>query len=257
MVLELSWRAGAGSTGPALRWLHLLAGVVLGVLVIGPSFSCGSSVATAPPVPAENVKQSLRQAVAAVLNLESAAFTLEHRKGTTVLLSGFLEMHKVYGVVEIPDKFQLTVEGQLTLPVTFVELKVVVIGDQAYITDPRTGKWNKAAPEVVPVSFTDLGRTLAEIIEAVDSPGYVGMERVRGREADRIKGTVQSGDLSALVPGAGQEFDVELELWVDRADSLLLQVLITGQVVPSDIPDAVRILTLDDINVPVDITAPE
>ena len=166
-------------------------------------------------------------------------------------------MHKVYGVVEIPDKFQLTVEGQLTLPVTFVELKVVVIGDQAYITDPRTGKWSKAAPEVVPVSFADLGRTLAEIMEAVESPVYVGVERVRGREADRIKGTVQSGDLSALVPGVGKEFDVELELWVDRADSLLLQVLITGQVVPSDIPDAVRLLTLDDINVPVDITAPE
>jgi hypothetical protein len=37
----------------------------------------------------------------------------------------------------------------------------------------------------------------------------------------------------------------------------LLQVRITGKVLPTDIPDAVRLLTLDDINVPVSITAPE
>ena len=44
---------------------------------------------------------------------------------------------------------------------------------------------------------------------------------------------------------------------VDRAEGLLLQVLITGQVVPTDNPDTVRALTLDDIDLPVEINRPE
>jgi hypothetical protein len=84
----------------------------------------------------------------------------------------------------------------------------------------------------------------------------VGIEELNHRDAHRIQGTVRSDDLSTLVPNAGEGFDVALELWVDRSESLLLQVLITGQVVDTDLPDAARVLTLDDIDIPVDISPP-
>ena len=49
---------------------------------------------------------------------------------------------------------------------------------------------------------------------------------------------------------------MNLDLWLEQSKSLLLQVLITGRVIPSDDADTVRVLTLDDINVPVEISPP-
>jgi hypothetical protein len=185
--------------------------------------------------------------------LESGAFTLEQQKGTTVLLPG-IEMSKVYGVAEIPDRFRFTVEARGRN--TFVETTVVVVEDQAYMTNFLTGRWQTVSREILPFNFSNLGQTLGGIIEAVQDPAMVGTEKLDHRDAYRIRGTVRSDDLSTLVPSAGEGFDVNLELWVDRSESLLLQVLITGRVVDTDLPDAVRVLTLDDIDVPVDISPP-
>lgn len=212
---------------------------------------------TTPPAPTPDrqvdPQEVLRQSVDRVLALESGAFTLEHEKGTTVLLPG-VEMSKVYGVADIPDRFRFTVEAQVSN--TFVETMVVVIEDQAYMTNFLTGRWQTVAPEILPLNFSNLGQTLADIIQAVQTPALVGTENLDGYDVYRVKGTVRSNDLSTLVPNAGQDYDVDLELWVDQSQWLLLQVVMTGQLVETDAPDTVRVLTLDDIDVPVDITPP-
>ena len=95
------------------------------------------------------------------------------------------------------------------------------------------------------------------IIESVQNPTLAGTEKLNDYDTYRIRGQVLSDDLVNLVPGAGSGFDVALELWVDRSEGLLIQVLITGKVVPTDQPDAVRALTLDDLDIPVVINLPE
>ena len=199
----------------------------------------------------------LRRSVSRTLALESAAFTLEHQKGATILFPG-VAMRKVSGVVDIPDNFRLTVEAEagLTSLSSFLEIKIAVVGDQAYMTDFITEEWRQVSPESLPFSFANLGQTLADIIEAVEAPALVGTERLRGYTAHRIKGRIYSDDLSSLVPGAGQGLEVGLELWLDQSEGLLLQVLITGAAMSTDAADTVRLLTLDDIDVPVNITLP-
>jgi hypothetical protein len=232
----------------------------LAALLVSFVVACGAeAVATETPTPTPVVdpRLVLRDAGSNILELQSAAFTLEHQKGTTALIPGFLEMRKVSGVVDIPDRFKLTVEAESSAPRSFLEIRVVVIEDQAYLSDPGTGRWSRVPVESLPFSFANLGRSLAGIIEAVDGPVLIGVERLEGRETHRIRGLIKSHGLSSIVPGAGPDFDVELDLWVEQVENLLLQVRISGRVVPTDIPDAVRLLTLDDINVPVDITPPE
>ena len=122
-----------------------------------------------------------------LLALDSVAFTLEHQRGTTALYSG-VEMRKAYGVVEVPDKFTLTVEAELVSPRIFLEIGIVVIGDQAYVTDLLSGKWSRVALESVPVNVSNLGQTLADITKAVKTPVLVGSERLGGRETHHIRG---------------------------------------------------------------------
>ncbi len=238
---------------------YLLAAVAAGVLLLAIAVGCGAG---GNPTPANTTGQKpdaaavLHQSMAEILRLESAAFTLEHLKGTTTLFPG-LEMSKVYGVADIPDRFSLTVEAESVFPRSFVEIKIVVIEDQAYMTNPGNGRWGEVPPESLPFTLSNLGRTLADIIEAVSTPTLAGSERLNGYDTNRVQGRIRSEDLAELVPGAGEGFDVGLDLWLEQSSGLLLQVRITGMVVPTDVPDTVRQLTLDDINVPVEISPPE
>ncbi len=241
----------AGSGRARSSWL------LAGALMVGLALACSAeerpTLTSGPP---QNLREILRQSVSRLLVLDSVAFTLEQQKGTTTIFPG-LEMSKASGLVDIPDKVRISVEAELAFPRSFVEIRIVTIGDQAYITDFLSGEWRQVSPEVLPVSFGNLGQTLADITKAVKTPALVASERLGGRETHHIKGTIQSEDLSGLVPGAGQGFSVDLDIWLDQSDGLLVQALIVGKVVPTDIPDARRLLTLDELDVPVDITAPE
>ena len=214
--------------------------------------SCGSDP-TPTLDPQLNAQEILRQSVERLLVLESAEFILEHQVGTTELLPG-IEMIKVYGVADIPDKFKFTVEAEVSN--TFFETGVVVIGDQAYITNFLNGQWQEVPKDILPLNFSNLGQTLANVIESVQGPELVGSEPGNDYDAYRIRGLVKSNDLSTLVPNAGDDFDLDLELLVDRNRGLLLRVLIIGQIIDTDVPETVRVLTLDGIDSTVEINAP-
>ncbi len=237
--------------------LHLRARLAFVTIIMALGIGCSSSVSPTPDdtqEPLVDPRLALQGAAAEALELASATFILEHLKGTTTLFSG-LEMSKAFGIADIPGRFSLTVEAVFRN--SFVEISIVVIGDQAYMTNPATGRWNEISPESLPFTLLNLGRTLADIIEAVDTPALTGSEQLKGYDTHHIQGRIRSEDLSGLVPGAGEGFDVDLDLWLEQSRGLLLQVRITGMVVPTDLPDTVRLLTLDDINGPVEISPPE
>jgi len=216
------------------------------------AISCGPS--SNPTLDSRvNPQEVLRQSVDRLLVLESAEFTLEHRAGTTELLPG-IEMSKVYGMVDIPDKFKFTLEA--TVSNTFFETGVVVIGDQAYMTNFLNGQWEEVPKDILPLNLSNLGQTLAGVIESVQGPELIGSERGHNYDAYRIRGLVKSNDLSTLVPNAGDGFDLELEFLVDRNRGSLLHVLIAGQMIDTDVPETVRVLTLDGIDSAVEIKAP-
>ena len=236
-----------------LTWCLSLALLILpvGCVAVPPTSPPGPTSTSEPEIDPRDV---LLRAVDRVRALETSEFTLEHRAVTTVLLPG-IEMNKVYGVADIPDKYRFNVEAEVAN--TFVKTSVVVIEDQAYMTNFLTGQWQEVSLDILPLNFADLGRTLAGIIQAVSEPTLVGVDRLDDRDVYVIKGRVMSNDLSTLVPNAAPGFDVELELWVGRSEALLLQVVISGQLLDTDAVTTVRVLTLDNIDLPVTIVLPE
>lgn len=231
--------------------------LVAAVLAVGLIAGCGTGTATQTlnGTSAIDPGPAMRQAVVQLLALKSAAFSLDHLEGSTVLVPGVL-MTKVYGEVSIPDRFRVTVEAESEFPKTYIEISIITIGDTAFMTDIFTGRWNQISVDSLPFNLSGLGKTLADIVEAVESPRVVGEERLRGVDTLHIQGNIASEDLSGLVPGAGEGFPVSLELWLDRSQGLLQQVHIIGRVVPTDAPNTVRQLTLEDINQPVTIEPP-
>ena len=220
--------------------------------------ACGRDPTPTPteePPPKETAQEILVRASNQLQDLESASFSLDQLTGVTQLFPG-LEMTKASGMVDIPDKAQLKIEAELVAPRSYIEMEIITIGEDAYMTDFLSGQWTQVPQNILPFRLDNLGVTLATIVSKVQTPELAGVELLDGVETYRISGTVKSQDLSGIVPGAGTDFDVGLELWLDWPHALLRQAMITGKVVPSDIPEAVRRLTLDDINLPVDIKPP-
>ncbi|MCH7737623.1 MAG: LppX_LprAFG lipoprotein [Chloroflexi bacterium] len=227
------------------------------LLAVGLLAACGTDTATQPPNGTLEIDPgpAMRQAVVQLLALESASFILDHLEGSTVLVPGIL-MTKVSGEVSIPDRFRVTVEAESEFPKSYIEISIITIDDTAYMTDIFTGRWNQIAVDSLPFNLTGLGQTLADIVDAVQRPRVVGEERLNGVDTLHIKGEIASQDLSELVPGAGEGFPVGLELWLGQSQGLLRQVHIVGRVVPTDAPNTVRELVLEDINQPVKIEPP-
>lgn len=241
------------------RWP--LVGALVALLLAVTLFGCGGLPTATPteppptPTPLPDPEALLRRAADGLLTLETAEFSLEHEVGTTVLFPG-LEMDRAAGVVELPAKSQFTVDAVAALQGAFVEVEIITIDGDAYMTDMVSGQWRAVPAMMVPISLSNLGETLVEILDAMDSPRWAGTIDLDGEPAHLVEGSVTSGDLKGLAPAAGTGHPVDLRLWLDVETGILKQARIAGQVVDTDMPETVRVLRLGGFDAPVTISRP-
>lgn len=239
------------------------AGLLFNILVMAlPVFIAGCGLLSdqpSSPVPTQTTvspEALLSDVASQVLSLKSASFVLDHQAGNTVLSPG-LVMNRVSGDMETPDKVHLVVEAELASPKAYVELEMIGVGDRFYSSDPVTGEWRQIPPDEQPLNFNNLATTLADIIISVQEPMYLEVRNTDGLASTGLEGTVRSEDLAALIPGASEGLVVAVQLSLDEKDGSLRQVILTGPVLATDAPETVRRLALDNLNEPVDISAPE
>lgn len=214
--------------------------------------ACGAPP-TPTPEPPPDPRALLGQAAERLVALRTVAFDLQHQEGSTQLFPG-VEMTRAFGETEIGTGFRFTVEARLGS--SYFETHAVVLDGRTYMTNFLTGNWEEVAPGSLPFNFTDVGRSLALVLEDVRDPELVGEEPIDGRDAYRIRGNSWSQDLRVLVPNAGEGHDVALELWVDLDTGALVYATLTGPLVDTDVPEVVRTLSLTALDQPVEIAIP-
>ena len=253
------WLSARGFLPTEPRWRIVGALVALLLAVILPG--CGGLPTATPteppptPTPLPDPQALLRRAVDGLLSLKTAEFSLEHEAGTTLLFPG-LEMDRAAGVVELPGRSQFMVDAVAALQGTFVEVEIITFDGDAFMTDMMSGKWRAVPVMMVPITLSNLGETLVEILDAMDSPRWAGTADLDGEPAHLVEGSVTSGDLKGLAPAAGTGYPVDLRLWLDVESGMLMQARIAGQVVDTDLPETVRLLRLGGFDAPVTITRP-
>ena len=217
----------------------------------------GGPTATPTPTPKPvDPREELQRTVETLTALQSVEFDLEHLVGSTNLLPGVL-MNRAYGKAVVPGQFDITVEGELLFPRSYMEIGMVSLGEQAYMTNLVNGQWEEVSLDALPINLSDFGATLADIVDRVQSPQMLGRDSIDGADVYHIGGDITSEALKGLVPTAGTGFPVALEMWTERDTGMLRKALITGQVVVTDLPEAERQLTLTGANQPVTIEPPE
>ncbi|MBI4202124.1 MAG: LppX_LprAFG lipoprotein [Chloroflexi bacterium] len=213
--------------------------------------SCG---VLSPATPTATARSVLEKASLRMSALQTAAFLLEHEQGTTPLMPG-VGMRSVEGRVVLPSSFELEVSALAAFMSAAIKVKVVAQGDEAFMTDPISGAWQRVDPEALPFDFRDLGRTLGDIVMGIQEPAFGGEERIGGVQMRIITGWVATESLRRLVPGALEGEKVELQVWLEE-EGLLRKARIQGKAVAGDTGESVRVLTLHSFDQPVQITLP-
>ena len=233
----------------------IVASVVVSLAAAGcASAPAGTAQVSALPSPVVDPEVVLANAAARMSSISYTKFALVHEVGSASLASLGLLLTSVEGEVAMPDRFSLRMEATPIGQTAFVKIEIIFVDGRAYMR--LLGRWGEIDPDTLPFDFSDLGQTLSGIINAMQAPSVVGTEQIGGVELVRVRAAVDSGDFLGLVTGASAGFPVELEVWIGRDDSLLYLARVAGQLFPDDQADVVRLLTLRDIDVPVDIEAP-
>ncbi len=243
-----------GLKGAASIYAFLLLALLAALATACSQQPSNTSIPSPAPSPTPvDPKVELRRTVERLIDLESVSFILEQTVGSTMLAPG-IEMNRAYGNIIVPDKFDVTVEAKaLGL---YVELGMASIDGVTYMTNPITRRWAETPPESIPINLLTLGVTLAGIVEVVQHPELLGKSVLGGANVYHIGGSVFSEDLQELVPNAGADHPVALEIWIEQGSGMLRQATISGQVTDDDVPGALRVLTLDNVNRPVTIERP-
>ncbi len=219
--------------------------------------ACGEEPAPtdAEPTEAPGVDEVLAAVGANVAAMSSAKFGLVDETETG---APFLEMtfKSMEAVVEAPNNFEMLVEV-VSPSFGFVKVEIVKVGDQAWRSLSIGVPWSPMPLDELPFDFEGLGVVFADLPANIQNAALTGQEELRGISTVRVEGVVESDVLSPLLTTADPGHDVSLLMWVDATTHELRQVRLAGQIYDDDGPETTRLLTIDDINLPVDIELPD
>ena len=125
------------------------------------------------------------------------------------------------GDFQLPDR----AEGklQLALGLVLLELDIIIIGEQAYITDPETGVW-----EQYPLAFTGLPNPYDLALLPADASRYTDVEVVKDETIDGVQTQRIRANLRASMLGGSYE-NLFVELWIGKDDDLIYRLTMSGE----------------------------
>ena len=187
-------------------------------------------------------------------NITYAGFDLDHDIGSSYLSGLGLYLDAVTGQIAMPDKYSLRMEATTSDRNLFVGVDIIGVAGKAYMN--LLGRWGETDPLTLPFDFSELGLRLADIMRAIQEQSLIGEEMVEGTPVWRIGGVVDSGAFKGLLVNASPGEPIKIDAWVGRDDSLLYQARVEGRLFSDDEPNAVRVLSITEVDVPVEIEPP-
>ncbi len=165
-------------------------------------------------------------------------------------------LKRMEAVVKAPDSLRMKVD--VVAPgFGFVKVEIAQVGDQAFIKLTEEAPWLQLPQDQVPFDFAGMAQLFGSLPGEVEDLTVTGQETVQGAPATVLEGVVQSEGLSDLITTAEPGHPVNLTLWIDPEQAVLRQVRLEGQILTLDDPGTSRLITIEDIKVPVDIELPD
>ena len=207
--------------------------------------ACGGAstpVATATPTPVPpDPAELLRISGGATSDLDSFHFRLDHRGGGTPIAPN-LTITEADGDVVSPDKIAIDFAG--TLGAFAVRSSLVTIGEDSFMTNPLTGKWEAVPRNVSPLGFFDPRVGIGSMLTRVQAPVLLST----GKDEHRVGGDLPVDALRPLLGPQTEGTTVRVELTIDAVTNYLTKAVLDGRATASEPDGVVRIITLSRFN---------
>lgn len=183
--------------------------------------------------------------------VQTFRFVLEHEGGRAEIVRGLM-MESAEGEVAGPDRMRMDVKARAG-PLN-VEVGIVVLPEESFITNPITGRWEREAISLEGIFDPSAGAP--GLMRSVADARVTGSERIGGVEVYVVEATVDSGELGFFAPEAEAGRALPTRAWIGVDDPLLYRVEIEGAVAPGEADGLLRRLSLSRFDTDIQITPP-
>lgn len=239
-----------------------MAAVILLMGLLTLTGACGSGpdsddaidtgAAREPEISVDELMASAGEKLAAVSTVK---FDLTDEKESGGKFFG-MTLKSLEAEVKSPDGFRMFVNVE-NPSFGFVVIEMTALGEDSFIKFSADAPWLPLPPEEVPFNFAEMGPVLSRALPEVENTEITGRESVGGVESIRVQGDAVSEALADLITSVDPGHPISLLFWFNEADHNLVRLQILGKIFDDDAPETSRVITISEINHPVEITLPE
>lgn len=186
---------------------------------------------------------------------ESVHFLLDAQGDTFLDADRNIRLISAEGDLARPDAVEATARVDVTVATVPVEL--IVIGEDAYLTNFISGNWERAPDDFSynPALLFNDTDGLGPIMEDIQNPELDGTESVDGRSAHRVTGIVTEEQIDDITAGSISGENIDVTLWIAEDNFEVLRLVISAPPI-EDTGETTWDLTFTDHNADVEIEAP-
>jgi hypothetical protein len=189
--------------------------------------------------------------------LKSVHFTLAVEGAAYLDTGRTTQLRSANGDIVPPDQMQT----KLTASIATINLDVslVAIGDDRYMTNPVTGQWGPAQEgfDYSPTVLFDKDQGLSTVIGKLKDVEQLPAEKVNGVDSYHLRGKADRALVEPLTSGAIDGDPIGVEFWVSKDNFNLTKLVLTEPQTPDKQQPAVWTLTFSNFDAPVTITKPQ
>lgn len=166
-----------------------------------------------------------------------------------------LPVTQATGDVQRPDKLSAT--ALVASPFGSVQVKLIIIGQQEWITNPLTGAFQPTTDYAGLLAIFDAQQGVGAVLTHLQQSSTPQSSSSAAGSCWKISGALPASAVAGVVNGAAaSNSNVRTTVCIGMADNALYSVTLTGPVSQTDTAQTTRVFTLTQFNQPVTITAP-
>lgn len=226
------------------RLLRILFPLTILIVLLG---ACGGDNSSAP-----DAHQLLTAAKAAIQKVTSYHFNLAVDNPGT---SGTLPIKSADGDILVPDKLKANATALLLGSV--VQVQIIAIGTQQYVTNPLTGTWTPTTGLLDPRTLSDPQQGVSAILGHIQNPTTPKDDTVSGTPCWSIDGTLDATYLAGITGGGAPAGTmVAITTCIGKSDKLPYLIRLNGIASAGDSSKTARTFKLSKFGETLTITAP-
>lgn len=234
-----------------LSRVHLLGLTTLLLLVVLAACGGNSSGSTTDP------QVALDGAAKRLAAVKSVHFNVAIDGDAFIDTNRTIALRSATGDIVTPDQMQAKIK--ISLGTANVDVSLVTIGADKYQTNPVTGQWGPAQDgfDYSPTILFDKERGLAPLLGKLREVEALPAEKIAGQDTTHLRGKVDRAAIEPITSGAIDGDTLTVDLWIAKASSDLLKLVITEPQTPNKAKPAIWTLTFEKYDQPVTITKPQ